>query len=334
MDTKALLKTYKRLKDTCREPALGRIAETGGTFFRNPEVRRLFSELGIVSERMADGKTVEEMNRAVAETAARSGDSEDMVCSVFHWHAAQRGAKGARKPSGKGNPQKKGKRPTIKDLPEGERPRERLLSGGAEQLSDTELLAIIIGGGKRNETAVDLARTLLSRFKTFRALSSATIGELRSVGGIGDAKAARIKAALAIARRFATQPLTEGAKLRGSRDLFNHFRERLRDVKKETFWLVLLDQKHRIIRHEQISVGSLSQSLVHPREVFMPAVRESAAAVAFVHNHPSGDPNPSPEDRVITDRLKEAGELLGIKVIDHLIIGGDIYVSFAEQGML
>ncbi|NOZ23335.1 MAG: JAB domain-containing protein [Planctomycetes bacterium] len=268
------------------------------------------------------------MNRVIAEAAARSGDSEDTVCSVFHWHASRKvpGPPGKQKPTDK--------RPTIKDLPKGERPRERLLSGGAEPLSDTELLAIIIGGGRRNETAVDLARRLLAKFGTFRNLDTATVGELRAVPGIGDAKAAGIKAALAIARRFASEPLTEGMKLRGSRDLFNHFREQLRDVKRETFWLVLLDQKHKIIRCERISEGSLSQSLVHPREVFTPAVRESAAAVAFVHNHPSGDPNPSPEDRAVTDRLKEVGELLGIKVLDHLIIGGDSYVSFAEQGML
>ncbi|MEW6356581.1 MAG: DNA repair protein RadC [Planctomycetota bacterium] len=328
MNADLLLTAYRRLKETCPDFPPGRIAEAGPSFFHDPDVRRLFCRLGIVSERAPNEKAVEEMNRAVAEAAARSGDTEATVCSVFHWHASQQRPKAMRKEKAKD------KRPTIKDLPEAERPRERLLSGGAEPLSDTELLAIIIGGGKRNETALDLARSLLSRFKTFRALAGAAIGELTDVPGIGNAKAARIQAALAIARRFASEPLAEGAKLRGSRDLFNHFRERLRDVKKETFWLVLLDQKHKIIRCARVSEGSLSQSLVHPREVFMPAVRESAAAVAFVHNHPSGDPNPSPEDRTITARLKEAGELLGIKVIDHLIIGGDSYVSFAEQGML
>jgi len=233
------------------------------------------------------------------------------------------------------------KRPSIKELPEDERPRERLIWGGAAQLSDTELLAIIIGSGtvagkegKERYTALDLARALLKRYKSLRELAQAGVSELRDVPGIGYAKAAQVKAALEIARRFASTRLTPGKKFGGPHDIFNHFKELLGGEKKECFCLVLLDRKHKIISWKEISRGTLDQSLVHPREVFKEAIRDSAAAVAFVHNHPSGDPEPSNDDISITRRLKEVADLLGIKVLDHVIIGNEEYVSFADRRLL
>lgn len=226
------------------------------------------------------------------------------------------------------------RRPSIKEWPESERPRERLLSEGEEHLSDSELLAIIIGGGTKQESAVALAKRLLSRFGSLRRLAQCSTAELGSLPGIGPAKVARIKAALAIARRFATEKVPAGTAIEGSRQLFMHFHERLQGLKKETFYTILLDTKHRMLGEEQVAVGSLSESVVHPREVFKRAIAESAAAVIFVHNHPSGNPDPSPQDRTLTRRLCEAGRLVGIRVLDHLIIGRDCYFSFAEEGLL
>ncbi|MDO8092118.1 MAG: DNA repair protein RadC [Candidatus Brocadiales bacterium] len=226
------------------------------------------------------------------------------------------------------------KRPTIKQLPEDERPRERLIKGGEEGLTDAELLGIIIRDGTPEYSAIDLARKLLTKYGDFRNLSTKTIGELRKVHGIGPAKAAQIKAAMAIARRFSTVSLQPGTQFKSSKDIFVHFHEQLRDKKQETFRVVLLDNKNRIIKEIPVSTGSLSQSVVHPREVFNPAIRESAAAVVFVHNHPSGDPLPSSEDIELTQRLKEVSQLVGIKILDHIIIGNGCYTSFKDEGLL
>ena len=222
----------------------------------------------------------------------------------------------------------------IKDLPLSERPRERLLAGGAEALSDVELLAIIIGGGSSRASALDLAARLLSAFGSFRHLAQCSTGELSAVHGIGPAKAARIQACLAIARRYAGEKIPPGTAVTGSRQLFDYMREKLNGRKREHFIAVLLDTKHCIIREDEISVGSLNESVVHPREVFKTAVRESAAAVIFVHNHPSGNPEPSPQDRALTARLRQVGEVLGITVLDHMIVGNEEYFSFAEQGLM
>jgi DNA repair protein RadC len=224
--------------------------------------------------------------------------------------------------------------PTIKEWPEQERPRERLLERGPDALSDSELLALIIGGGSREESAVELSRRLLSRMDGFRDMADCPAGELTAVKGIGPAKIARIKAALEIAQRYNTEDIRTGMKVSGSRQIFEHFRHRLGDLKKETFFSLLLDTKHRLLAEEKVAVGSLNESVVHPREVFRRAVREGAAAAAFVHNHPSGLPDPSPQDRALTRRLVEAGQLMGIRVLDHVIVGDENYYSFAEHGEL
>ncbi len=226
------------------------------------------------------------------------------------------------------------KRPTIKQLPEDERPRERLIHKGEEYLSDAELLGIIIRDGTPNESAIDIARKVLVKFGNFRELGTKTISELCRIDGIGEAKAAQIKAAIAIAKRYSTITIKPGKKFSGSQAVFNHFHEKLRDKKRETFLAVMLDNKNRLLKEIEISIGSLTSSIVHPREVFGPAIREHAASVIFVHNHPSGDPYPSNEDIEITKRLKKVSGIVGIKILDHIIIGNTEYFSLQDKGLL
>ena len=225
----------------------------------------------------------------------------------------------------------------IKQWPADERPREKLLKKGAAALSDAELLALLLrtGDAAAAKSAIDLGRELLSRFDgNLRSLAQAELNELQQVKGLGLAKAASLKAAFTLASRFQARPLVSLDRFTSPVQIFDYFHHELRDARTEQFLLLLLDGKNRISRRVTISHGSLNQSIVHPREVFAPAVRESAAAVLFVHNHPSGDPSPSREDCEITRRLKEAGELLGIRVLDHVIIGDGSYYSFVESGTL
>jgi len=224
----------------------------------------------------------------------------------------------------------------IKDWPVADRPREKLLSTGPAALSDTELLVLILRSGHAGigTTALDLSRHLPSCFGSLRAMASAAAAELCQVPGIGPAKAAELLALGELARRFAATPLPPGARFTNSRDVFAHYHERLRDRKKEVFLALLLDSKNRILPEIQVSEGSLNASIVHPREVFQPVIRESAAAVLFVHNHPSGDPSPSREDLELTSRLRDAGALMGVRVLDHIIIGSGRYVSLADQGLI
>jgi DNA repair protein RadC len=226
--------------------------------------------------------------------------------------------------------------PSIKEWPTQDRPRERLLEKGAQALSDTELLAIIlrVGNASTRESAVDHARLLLGRFDGLKGMDEASIAELRQVKGIGPAKVAQIKACLEIARRIGNRKWEAGQPLRSSEDVFRHFRDNLAKEKRELFYVVLLNNKNRKIREVKISEGSLTASLVHPREVYNPVIRESAAAVIFVHNHPSGDPAPSQEDIEITRRLKEVGEVMGVRVLDHVVIGVERYYSFSDSGLL
>ena len=225
----------------------------------------------------------------------------------------------------------------IKDWPEDERPREKLLKRGAAALSDAELLALVLrtGDAAAGKSAIDLGRELLERFDgNLRELAKAELNELQQIKGLGLAKAASIKAAFTLGSRFQARRLETLERFTSPAQVFDFFHHELRDNRKELFLILLLDGKNRITRKVQVSEGSLNQSIVHPREVFAPAVRESAAAVIFIHNHPSGDPAPSREDREITRRLKEAGEILGIKVLDHIIIGDGSYYSFVESGLL
>jgi DNA repair protein RadC len=224
----------------------------------------------------------------------------------------------------------------IKNWPEGERPREKLLQQGSSALSDAELLALIIGSGDAatSRSAVDIGRELLVEFKALRSVAGASCSELQRVKGVGPAKATCLKAAFELAARVREQerPLESFVRFTSATQVFEHLNYEFRDRRKEYFMALLLDGKNRIMKRVQISEGSLNQSIVHPREVFNVAVRESAAAMILLHNHPTGDPTPSAEDLEVTRRLREAGDLMGIKVLDHIIIGEGAFYSFAEQG--
>jgi DNA repair protein RadC len=230
----------------------------------------------------------------------------------------------------------RGARPVkgIQFWTENERPRERLLRQGPEALSEAQLIAILLRTGRKDSTAVAVAVDLLKRTDGVQGLVNRGIAELCDVPGIGSAKAAQLVAALELGRRTSAHPLSTGRRVGSSQDIYRHYQPLMRTLRRECFKAILLDSKHSIIKDVTISEGSLSSSIVHPREAFNAAVRESAAAVVFLHNHPSGDPEPSPEDHALTRRLLTSGEILGIKVLDHLIIGDGRYVSFADQGWL
>ena len=222
---------------------------------------------------------------------------------------------------------------SVKHWPEDERPRERLMTHGPAALSDAQLLAIIIRNGRAGRSAVDVGRELLERFESLAGIEQAGIREICDVGGIGPAKAAEIKAAIELGRRYQKPSLT-GASFCSSQDVAVYYRPRMKDLKKEMFRCILLNTKNKIIREEVVSIGSLSASIVHPRDTFKAAIRESAAAVIFIHNHPSGDIKPSQEDILLTRRLVQAGEVLGIQVLDHIIIGDGDHFSFRDNGMM
>ncbi|MCD6527867.1 MAG: DNA repair protein RadC [Desulfuromonas sp.] len=224
----------------------------------------------------------------------------------------------------------------IKDWPEGDRPREKLLERGAEALSDAELLALILrtGDAGSKTSAVDQGRLLLQQFYSLPKLARATTAELCTISGIGPAKSAELQAVFELARRLGDHSMLPGCSFTSAATVFQRYRNRFLHHNKEVFMALLLDAKNRLIRDVRISEGSLTASIVHPREVFSAIIKESAAAVLFVHNHPSGDPTPSPEDIAITLRLKQAGDILGVRVLDHIIIGRDHYTSLADLGHL
>ena len=220
----------------------------------------------------------------------------------------------------------------VSEWPEYERPRERLVASGARNLADSELLAILLRTGNRNESALALAKRLLTTFGGIPGLSRQLVADLSKVKGVGLAKGAQILAALELGRRLADRSLVPDEVIRSGESVYRILGPRLREDRKESFWVLLLDQKHRLRKSERISEGTLSMTPVHPREAFSPAIRESSAAVIFVHNHPSGDPEPSPDDWSLTARLVECGRLLGIRVLDHVVVGDHAFVSLRDRG--
>ncbi|MGI5823245.1 MAG: RadC family protein [Dethiobacteria bacterium] len=223
---------------------------------------------------------------------------------------------------------------TIKDMPLEERPREKMKEQGAGRLSNAELLAVIIRTGHREKTAIHLAEKVITRAGGLRFLPDYTLEELQEIKGIGLAKAVQIKAALELGRRMAATLRPAALSLNSPQDVAGFLMEEMRYYHKEYFKIILLNTKNQIISLEDISVGSLNSSIVHPREIFHVSIKKSAAAIILAHNHPSGDPHPSNEDLEVTKRVAEAGEILGIKVLDHLIIGEGKYFSLKEKGLL
>jgi DNA repair protein RadC len=223
----------------------------------------------------------------------------------------------------------------LRELPRTERPRERLRDLGAHALSTSELLAIVIGSGTPQRSALGLAQDALAKSDgSLRRLASLPVAALTSVHGLGSARAVAIHAALELGRRLAAESRDEGAPLRTPRDVWAAYAPRLEDLPVEEFHVAVLDAQHRLERDITITRGILNSSLVHPREVFREAIAERAAAIILVHNHPSGDPTPSADDRAITAQLVAAGRLLDIPVADHVVIGRGRYLSFAEGGLL
>ncbi len=223
---------------------------------------------------------------------------------------------------------------TIHDLPISERPRERLQKFGVDALSAQEILSLILGRGIAGESVMVTAQRLLSQFGNLKGIASASVEELSQVKGIGIAKASQIKAAFELANRL------EGYSEAGDKPLVktpeevvNLVKGRLKGKKKEYFLALLLDTRNQLIKVAEISVGSLDSSIVHPREVFKEAISASAASVIFVHNHPSGDPTASEDDIKLTKRLAEAGEIVGIDVLDHIIITDKKYLSLKREGL-
>lgn len=222
---------------------------------------------------------------------------------------------------------------TIHDLPKEERPRERLVKFGEQALSVQELLQVILGRGIAGESVVVTAQKLLSQFGSLQKLAEASIEELSSIKGIGLAKATQIKAAFEIGRRISIQtPSYKSKELNDPKKVYQLIKNKLKDYTREHFYIIVLNSRNWSVA--EVSVGSLNASIVHPREVFAEAIKNKAASVIFVHNHPSGDPEPSEDDLTITKRLIEAGKILGIEVVDHIIITKNGFLSFKEKGLI
>ncbi|MEP6936702.1 MAG: DNA repair protein RadC [Chthoniobacterales bacterium] len=226
----------------------------------------------------------------------------------------------------------------IRELPEDERPREKLLKRGAGALTDAELIAILLRTGLPGANAVDVARQLLERFQTLGSLSRCTVAEISGIAGIGPAKAIQLVAAFGLGQRLARETLTR-QKIDTPELVYELVAAEMRTLHKESLRVILLDTRYHLLRLQEISLGSVNESIAHPRDIFRPAVIFSAYAVIVVHNHPSGDPTPSQADHSLTRRLAEGAELLQIKLLDHIIIGAPAegrppYFSFKEAGVL
>jgi DNA repair protein RadC len=222
----------------------------------------------------------------------------------------------------------------MKDVALHDRPREKLQRLGAAALGDNELVAIVLGSGARGCGALELANRLLERAGGLHGLTRAAVGELHLVPGVGDARAAQVLAAVELGRRTLVRGTTDRPRLSTPRQLASYLLPQYGAAAVEQFGIVMLDTKHRMIRIKILSIGSLDTTVVHPREVFREATSASAAAIVLFHNHPSGDPTPSADDLVLTTRMVNAGDIMGIDVVDHLILADQRYFSLVEAGRL
>jgi len=226
-------------------------------------------------------------------------------------------------------------RPTaVRDLAPSERPRERLAKVGPEALRDAELLAVLFRTGTRELGAVALADRLVGHFGSLRSLARASLEEVQQVKGIGEVKAIEIKAALELGKRLAAHVDGPRPRITGSEDVANLLMTYFKECEREEFKVLLLNKKNEVIKHLDIATGSTDAAVVLPREVFRQAVREATPSIIVCHNHPSGDPEPSRADHMITQRLQESGELLGIRLLDHVVFGDGRFVSFKDRGLL
>ena len=224
-----------------------------------------------------------------------------------------------------------GKRGRI-GIPSSDRPRERLYTRGAAELSLQELLAIVIGGGSRGRSGLVLALGLLGEFGDLVVMGRAGVDEMRRVPGIGFARACQLAAAFELGKRFARESRSAGTSVRAPRDIARMFMDEMKDYDREHFKAAFLNTKNQIIKVVTVSIGSLNASIVHPREILKPAIAASAASIVLVHNHPTGDPTPSREDVEFTRRFAKCGELIGIELLDHIVIGADRFQSLKEAG--
>jgi DNA repair protein RadC len=222
----------------------------------------------------------------------------------------------------------------IKEMPSEERPRERLLHYGPQALATSELLAIVLRTGTKERSAIGLAEHLLSLHGGLRGVANASVDEIAQVKGLGQVKGVQIAACVELGRRLASHQEEVRPVIRTPEDVAYMLMPELRDSRKEHFKALMLDVKNRVLKTVTVSVGTLDSSIVHPRDVFKEAVAMSAAAIIVAHNHPSGDPTPSPEDRQITARLCEAGRVMGIEVLDHVVLGDGRWVSLKQLGWM
>jgi len=221
---------------------------------------------------------------------------------------------------------------TVKELPLDDRPREKLLMRGAQNLSDAELVAILLRTGKKGKSVIEIARELINSEGNLAMLATKTVDSLQKISGIGKDKAATLSAAFELSRRILSQPKwLSNKKITSPQDVAEIFIPILRDDNKEKFIVVCLNSANKIIKNETISIGNLNSSVVHPREVFKVAIDNSSASIILIHNHPSGNPEPSNEDIRITKKIVETGKIMEIPVFDHLIIAGETYTSFVEK---
>jgi len=220
----------------------------------------------------------------------------------------------------------------IKDIPENERPRERLIRFGAKNLSNEELISIILKTGTKEISVKDLSTSILAKYSDISNLKDLEVNGVMSIKGIGKVKAIELIAAIELGRRVYLDKNIEEVKIRGSEDVFNYFNDLLKDKKQEHFYALYLDNKKKVISKKLLYVGTINGSVAHPREIFKMAYLLSASFIICVHNHPSGDPSPSKEDIVFTNNLIEIGKLNNIPILDHIVIGNNSYYSFFEEG--